>query len=94
MASISNLSSKGDEEPLKAVYIVIGGPGSRKEYLCRLISSVSEFEYLNREEADENTCKSTASNDSSSEQPFTSLEKSMSSLRLAILKSPKNFFLM
>ena len=86
--------SSQEEDSLKDVYIVIGGPGSRKEYFCRSLTSARGLEYLNFSEAEECTYESDALRASISDSTLDLMQRFLFALRMAIINSRKESILM
>ena len=92
---VGTSNSQSEEFSLKDLYIVIGGPGSRKEYFCRsLACSANGFAYYNFSDAEEYTYKSDVSRASASEKPHYLLQRSLLALRQAMINSPQDRILM
>ena len=92
---VGTSNSQLEEDSLKDLYIVIGGPGSRKEYFCRsLACSANGLGYYNFSDAEEYTYKSDASRASLSDPTLDLQQRAMICLRHALLNSPHDHILM
>ena len=92
---VGTSNSQSEEFSLKDLYIVIGGPGSRKEYFCRsLACSSNGLGYYNFSDAEEDTYKSDASKASALEPPQYLLQRSLLALRQAMINSRQDRILL
>ena len=91
---VGKFDSRDHVDSLKDVYIVIGGPGSKKEYFCRSLASASGVGYCNFSDAEECTCKTDTSRASLSDPTLELQQRAITALRLALLDSPEDRVLM